>query len=131
MARTKDHPIDIAVGRNVMRIRRVKGLSQSTLGAALGITFQQVQKYETGANRISASTLFQLSRLLHVTMDELFTGADGAVAEDTGASSGFTTPLLSEVDQILNPDIRKAVRGLVKTLSRDGAAPEEEASFGN
>ena len=60
------HPVDIHVGGRVREQRKRKGMSQGELGDSLGLTFQQIQKYERGANRIGASRLYQLSRILDV-----------------------------------------------------------------
>ncbi|MET0156174.1 MAG: helix-turn-helix domain-containing protein [Rickettsiales bacterium] len=66
------HPVDVYVGGR-LRLRRVMlGLSQQELGNAVGITFQQVQKYEKGMNRIGASRLFDLSRALHIGVEYFF-----------------------------------------------------------
>ncbi|RVH17040.1 helix-turn-helix domain-containing protein [Sinorhizobium meliloti] len=68
--------VDIIVGRNVRRIRELSGTSQTALGEALGITFQQVQKYECGANRISAGKLLEIAKVLGCDLIDLFAGAD-------------------------------------------------------
>ncbi|MGF1608006.1 MAG: helix-turn-helix domain-containing protein, partial [Kiloniellales bacterium] len=60
----KPNPVDVHVGSRVRLRRTLLGLSQEKLGEAIGLTFQQVQKYERGANRIGASRLFDLSRVL-------------------------------------------------------------------
>jgi transcriptional regulator with XRE-family HTH domain len=71
------NPIDVHVGCCV-RIRRLElGMSQGKLGDALGITFQQVQKYEKGTNRISSSRLQQVSRILHVAIAHFFEALQG------------------------------------------------------
>lgn len=64
--------LDKQVGTNIKMIRFEKGLSQTQLGQKLGITFQQVQKYESGRNRISASNLYRLSKAFEVPMEEFF-----------------------------------------------------------
>jgi len=70
------HPVDMHVGHRV-RLRRIfLGYSQDKLARALGLTFQQVQKYERGANRISSSKLFELARLLDVPVGFFFEGVD-------------------------------------------------------
>jgi transcriptional regulator with XRE-family HTH domain len=69
--------IDIAVGRNVRIWRMAKGLSQAQLATRLGVTFQQVQKYEVGANRIGTGRLVKLAAILGVPIAALFDGADG------------------------------------------------------
>ena len=64
--------IDLHVGAKVRAFRRAQGLSQEMLADAIGLTFQQVQKYEAGVNRISASKLYQIARRLHVGIGNLF-----------------------------------------------------------
>ncbi len=66
------HPVDVHVGRRFRVRRTLLGLSQEKLGEALGLTFQQVQKYESGANRISASRLYQIGHLLDVPVSYFF-----------------------------------------------------------
>lgn len=68
----KPHPIDVAVGVRLKLLRRAAGLSQDTLAAKLGVTSQQLHKYETGANRISASRMQEIARLLDVPVSKLF-----------------------------------------------------------
>ena len=70
--------IDIAVGRNVRIWRMARGLSQAHLAQRLGITFQQVQKYEVGANRIGTGRLVKAAAILRVPVAALLEGADGA-----------------------------------------------------
>jgi transcriptional regulator with XRE-family HTH domain len=72
--------IDAAVGRNICIRRMAKGLSQSQLGKRIGVTFQQVQKYEKGANRIGSGRLFRIAQILEVPVTALFEGVDGAPA---------------------------------------------------
>ena len=75
------HPIDVYVGNRV-RLRRVYlGYSQDRVAKALGVTFQQIQKYERGGNRISASKLFEISVLLDVPVAFFFEGADDVMTE--------------------------------------------------
>jgi transcriptional regulator with XRE-family HTH domain len=68
------HEVDSHVGSRVRLRRRILGISQTKLGDALGLTFQQVQKYENGSNRISASRLFEISQILSVDPDFFFQG---------------------------------------------------------
>lgn len=72
----RPHPIDVHVGSRVRLRRNMLGLSQEKLGEAIGLTFQQVQKYERGANRIGASRLLELSRVLRVPVSFLFDDTD-------------------------------------------------------
>src|SRR5215469_15304200 len=71
-------PVDVAVGRNVRIWRMAKGLSQAQLAHRLGVTFQQIQKYEVGANRIGTGRLFKAAAVLGVPIAALLQGADGA-----------------------------------------------------
>jgi transcriptional regulator with XRE-family HTH domain len=70
--------VDVAVGRNVRIWRMVKGLSQVQLANRLGVTFQQVQKYEIGANRIGTGRLVKIAAILGVPISALFEGTSGA-----------------------------------------------------
>jgi len=127
-------PLDAHVGSRVRLRRLLLGLSQEKLGDALGLTFQQVQKYERGANRISASRLFDLSTVLGVPVsfffddisDELSVKLDTRLAEaDTRSPANAngnpmedreTQDLLSAYFLIPNPQLRKRLRELIKTL---------------
>ena len=71
-SREGPHPIDVHVGARVYLRRTLLGLNQTTLGKAIGVSFQQLQKYERGVNRISASRLFILSRALEVPVSFFF-----------------------------------------------------------
>ena len=77
MQKKHPNPIDVHVGSRVRTRRLALGISQERLGAALGLTFQQVQKYEKGTNRISASRLQHVSRILQVPIEYFFEGTPG------------------------------------------------------
>lgn len=88
-------PIDVHVGSRIRLRRTLMGMSQERLGEALGLTFQQVQKYERGANRVGASRLFDLSRVLDVPISffyddlpESLGGAYGAQSSTLGGRRG-------------------------------------------
>src|SRR5215203_3079760 len=85
----KPNPIDVQVGSRVRLRRNMLGLSQEKLGEAIGLTFQQVQKYERGANRIGASRLHELSRVLDVPVSFFFDDTDPVRAPAMG---GFAEP---------------------------------------
>ncbi len=72
--RSEAHPIDLHVGGKVRTRRKFLGISQEELANEIGLTFQQIQKYESGANRISASKLFEISRMLRVPIAYFFEG---------------------------------------------------------
>ena len=83
------NPIDIRVGARLRLRRNMLGLSQEKLGELIGLTFQQVQKYERGANRIGASRLHELSRVLDVPISFFFDDTDPVRAPAMG---GFAEP---------------------------------------
>lgn len=131
----KPNPIDVHVGKRVRLRRTMLGFSQEKLGDSLGITFQQIQKYEKGSNRIGASRLQQLSEILKTPISFFF--------EDSPGSEKVTIDGLSEADSpnyvvdflstseglqlykafsnIKDPKVRKKIIDLVRSL-----ADEEE-----
>lgn len=72
------HPVDVHVGRKLKQIRTMRRLSQTDVARELDLSFQQIQKYEIGSNRIAASRLYELSRILDVPTSYFFEGLDAA-----------------------------------------------------
>jgi transcriptional regulator with XRE-family HTH domain len=97
-------PVDIHVGRRLKLRRALVGMSQERLAELLGITFQQVQKYERGANRIGSSRLYEISRILDVAVgwffDEMAATKPAApgLAEDEGQGFLFDGPMAADAD---------------------------------
>ena len=144
---SRPSPIDIHVGSRVRLRRTLLGMSQERLGDALGLTFQQVQKYERGVNRVGASRLFDISRVLDVPISYFFDDMPEGMSETPvsgprGRMYGFAEaqePFSAGVDDNMNkretlelvrayyritdPAVRKRVFDLLKSL-----APTE-ASF--
>jgi len=125
-------PIDAHVGARIRLRRTLRGMSQEKLGQALGLTFQQVQKYERGVNRIGASRLFDLARVLDVPVgfffDDMPAGAEGAgpraaaPAPEEGAEGDVlhrreTLELVRAYHRIAEPAVRRKVYDLVRSLS--------------
>lgn len=118
-------PIDVHVGRRVRMLRTLKGLSQERLGRALGVSFQQLQKYESGANRISASVLFRASQALDVPVSSFFEGLGDAPAggDDPAEFDRASLELARDLEQIEDVGMRDALRGLIRSIgSRRRAA---------
>jgi transcriptional regulator with XRE-family HTH domain len=92
------HPIDRHVGGRVRMRRILVGMSQEKLGEALGLTFQQVQKYEKGANRIGASRLQQIAETLDVSPAYFF---EGQAANETGQVSGVADTQANRIVEFL------------------------------
>ena len=85
------HPGDLHVGLRVRQRRWMMGITQQQLGDDVGIKFQQIQKYETGANRISASRLWDIATKLRVPISFFFEGIDGQVANNGMARGAMLT----------------------------------------
>ncbi len=75
------HPVDVHVGKRVRHRRWMVGMTQQQLGEAVGIKFQQIQKYETGMNRVSASRLWDIAHAMDVPISFFFEGLEGESAE--------------------------------------------------
>jgi len=141
---SKRHPVDVHVGGRLKQRRTLMGLSQEKLASQVGLTFQQIQKYEKGANRITASRLFQFGRILDVPPSFFF---DDMPAEMRGGDN-FPEPVASkswaatETDpfakretlelvrvyyQIRDADVRKQLYELAKSVARltPSEAPKE------
>jgi transcriptional regulator with XRE-family HTH domain len=114
-------PIDVAVGARIRIRRKELGLSQASLAEALGLTFQQVQKYERGANRISASMLVKAAAKLETTVGALVGEADTEKPPEGALSllaEGGSLELLTAFRAIPDPKARIALVGLAKTLAK-------------
>lgn len=119
------NPVDTHVGSRLRERRTSLGISQERLGERLGLTFQQIQKYEKGVNRIGASRLFQISRILDTPVQFFFEGAPLEDGEDRSADSaimGFLASveglqLNSAFVKIQHEETRLRILELVKTLS--------------
>ena len=117
----RTRPIDQHVGERIRLRRTERGLTQEQLAEALGVSYQQIQKYETGANRISAGRIFQISRKLDVTVGYFFEGLDTdqegpATPLEHGGRQRSAIELVRKFAQIRDPEVRAAIAGLVKTL---------------
>jgi transcriptional regulator with XRE-family HTH domain len=127
----KTNPIDAQVGNRVRIRRMLIGMSQEKLGDLLGLTFQQVQKYEKGINRIGAGRLFEISRILDVPVNFFYDGV-GASSDGQAETSAPVMEFVSSSEgmqlslafmKIRDPKVRKRVLDLVKSLGE-----EEQAS---
>ena len=129
------NPIDVHVGDRIRRRRRALGISQDRLADQLSLTFQQVQKYERGANRVSASKLYQIACALQATIPYFFEGLPdpsrtAGVSEDEAPGFIHDLPLTPEereltglLSRIGSKRVRKRLLELVRTLA-EGAAAE-------
>lgn len=134
----KPNPIDIHVGSRIRLRRNMLGLSQEKLGESLGITFQQIQKYEKGTNRVGASRLQGISSILNVPVSFFFEDAPGNHAADASGfaeenEATYVVDFLSSTEgvqltryftKISDPKVRKKIIDLVKTLADDDEKSE-------
>lgn len=133
------HPVDIHVGKRLRLRRTILGLSQEAIGNAIGVTFQQVQKYERGVNRMGSSRLFEFSKILSIPVSYFFEemdknqvhgthGTHGGVSEDAPTfehekmSSRETLEMMRAYYRIGDAHVRKRIFELVKSLADDKAA---------
>ncbi len=115
--------VDRQVGERIRARRAELGLTQEDLARALGISYQQVQKYETGGNRISAGRLFEIAQRLGAPVGYFFEGLPEApleAAEDKRVHGGTQRALIELVQNfnaMAHPRVRTAVSGLMKSLA--------------
>ena len=130
MAKKLPNPIDKHVGSRVRMRRMMLGMSQEKLGNALDLTFQQVQKYEKGTNRISASRLQQISNILQVPVPFFFEGAPRVPGQhkgtDEAVSPAYVSDFLATTDglrltkafmQIKDAKLRRIIVNLVEEIA--------------
>jgi transcriptional regulator with XRE-family HTH domain len=106
------NPVDVHVGARIRLRRTLLGLSQSTLAEQLGLTFQQVQKYERGSNRVSSSRLFDLCRILNVPIAYFYDEMGTEVSKQSPASLAGQKPKL--VDKDADPAAKRETLELVR-----------------
>ena len=131
-AKTTPNPVDKHVGSRVRMRRKMLGMSQTKLGDALRLTFQQVQKYEKGTNRIGAGRLHQLTGILQVPMEFFFEGAPPLAGRPKGLSEApspaYVSDFLATTDglaltkafmRIKDAKFRRRIVELVKQIAGD------------
>lgn len=128
------NPVDIYVGSRVRQRRKLLGMTQVKLAEAIGLTFQQIQKYERGTNRVGSSRLFDLCRVLDVPISFFFDEMPAAVASSSPAQGGGmqedpssysldpmakreTLELVRAYYKISNPNVRKRLFELTKAFA--------------
>jgi transcriptional regulator with XRE-family HTH domain len=123
MPRKQPDPLDIEVGRKVRALRLERNMSQEKLGDALGLTFQQVQKYEKGANRISAGRLQRIAEILGVPTAVFFADASREYAPSNGlfelADTGAALRLLRAYARIPSSSVKHALTTLAEELAAE------------
>ena len=136
------NPIDIHVGQRVRLRRTLLGMSQEKLGKAINVTFQQVQKYERGTNRIGSSRLYQLSQVLDIPVSYFFddlpieiTARKSPGLTDVKVASFQGDPLVKRETlelvrayyRITDPSVRKRIFELVKAVAKPASGDKSSA----
>jgi len=131
------NPIDLHVGARIRMRRKILGVSQERLAEDLGLTFQQIQKYERGANRVSASKLYEIAKSLQSSVGYFFEGladtSNEGVAEngDVFVHDFLMTPegleLASLFPKITKPKVRRRILELVRSMAEEEGADDDEA----
>jgi transcriptional regulator with XRE-family HTH domain len=131
------HPVDVHVGRRLRLKRTILGLSQEAVGKEIGVTFQQIQKYERGINRMGASRLYDFAKALGVPVSYFFDGY-GEYVNEAGLPLGMSEPDAQKFEaekvnnretlevmrayyRIKNPAVRKRIIELIKAFAEDGS----------
>ena len=121
--------IDEIIGKRLRQQRIKQQMSQKALAHIVGVSYQQIQKYETGANRVSAGRLFKISQILELNVSALFDGLGEAIEEDLGGASRHVIELVRSFSKIEDDKIRASVMSLVRSLAdkydKENAQPAE------
>lgn len=121
MNKKQPNPVDVHVGRKIREARILNDLSQTALAQKIGITFQQLQKYESGANRVSCSRLYELARALEMPVQAFFAEADGKEEQSrqpihSHKPEGITLDHASAYSS-LHPELRNQLSKTAKALA--------------
>lgn len=125
------NPIDVHVGRRI-RMRRVeRQMSRTTLGGFLGLTHQQIEKYERGANRVGASRIQEICNVLEISPSFLFEDAPGAISPSSTALPHYLIDIMATAEgvrlveafgRIKDPDMRQALARLLTAIAKNASA---------
>ena len=143
------NPVDIHVGQQLKKARKLRGLSQEQLASEMGLTFQQVQKYEKGLNRIGASRLWDLAQILNISIDFFYKDMDQNIQSQSPRNisslhdscvqipseelifNGNDLSLLRYYKRIKNPVVAKSIIHLVRSLVEETNESFEDEYFQN
>jgi len=120
----RSHPVDVHVGARMRQRRTLLGMSQEKLGTAVGLTFQQIQKYERGANRVSASKLWEIAAALKTPVAYFYDGLglnDASAAQRDAAQEFLLSTegieLIAAFPRITEPAVRRKIVELVRVVA--------------
>lgn len=113
------HPLDTAIGNQLRLRRKMMGLSQSALAKRMGITFQQVQKYERGTNSMSARRLFEVAQILQVSPMYFYALHDGDAYPPVDMLSTQAIHLVQDFTTITSDKVRHSIAAFVRAIAKE------------
>jgi transcriptional regulator with XRE-family HTH domain len=134
------HPVDVYVGKKLRLFRLACDMSQEVLGVAVGVTFQQIQKYEKGNNRIGASRLYQFAKVLNVSVSSFFEGfqekTDAQCLNDDDTKFEYTYTSNQEKEQMemvhvfqrIDPKLRLKILAFLRSLANMNNTSRKQAT---
>ncbi|WP_371169178.1 helix-turn-helix domain-containing protein [Aliiroseovarius sp. 2305UL8-7] len=111
------HPVDVHVGKKIREVRLLRGLTQVKVAEQLGLSFQQLQKYETGYNRVSASKMFEIAQLLNVQPGYFFEGLADAEGAENEAMDERTAKAAQALSSISDVKVRNQIQSMIHELA--------------
>jgi len=120
--------VDLAIGQRIRLARKIAKLSQAQLGERIGVTYQQVQKYENGTDRVSASRLFQIASEVGVPANYFF--EELATSGSADILDRETVELVRDYKAIPSEALRQAIRQIARNMRDQGEAPKDEPPAG-
>lgn len=113
------NPIDIHVGNRLRTIRQIQGLSQEEVGNFIGVSFQQIQKYETGTNRIGASNLYTFAQSLNISVQNFFDGLGENNPDELLTEASKNNLMVLRYFSSLNKKRKRLILMLLRVLAND------------
>ena len=128
MGERRRDAVDMLVGRNIRVLRQDRGMSQTELARKIDVTFQQVQKYENGTNRVGSGRLFKIASVLNVSITAFFEGAKQVASDNTCSSSPvallaepYALRLVQAFCSIDNMELRRSITEFAEQIARGTA----------
>ncbi|MEM9523708.1 MAG: helix-turn-helix transcriptional regulator [Pseudomonadota bacterium] len=110
--------VDVHLGERIREFRRLRGISQAELGKRIGVSFQQIQKYETGLNRVGASRLWRISQVLETRIECFFEELVKQRSRNPASPDARTLRIAREIETITDDTLKKRVLDLVRFMAR-------------
>ena len=111
----KDQELNMAIGQRLRAVRSTRGLTQAELGVEIGVTFQQIQKYENGTNRLSVAIMLRLCQFMDINAGEF---VNGIGLSEEGSSPDKASAIANDIRQISDETVRSNITALIRSLVR-------------